>query len=372
MPFDSLIRHLLAGKILKHRIIRANKCPLFLLLAPFISAEHGIEGRLYFMQKDSNVPDDDFYLIIALQLSESTDIVGVAIQCLELFDHLFKSTLENIRKELMQLQTQDFLWVPNYVDSHQQKFWDNVHRFGTQWFRPYPLCCKEHDKHKLCNGCKQDKSSGLPFVSLGPVIEVGLRCQVSLSECNKQKASLSEYRISVRDHPCLKAGVLFAPHVSSEGMLLADKFPAIKAIYSDEQHFLHTVFTLGQLEEVMLPKAIDYFCQNEEATVYQILWRSRHGTAYIQVERASMFMPSTRQMFHGAKRRKLLQGQDEMLECVTYRASRFLELWATYAPIQLHGSIMDSYEEIKENRSSTSLPPEILDRICTMDPSAKD
>jgi hypothetical protein len=155
-------------------------------------------------------------------------------------------------------------------------------------------------------------------------------------------------------------------------MLLVDTFPAIAAMYSEEQHCLHTVFTLGQLEEIMLPKAVDYFCQNEEATVYQILWRSRHGTAYIQVERASMFMPSTRQMFHGAKRRKLLQGQDEMLECVTYRASRFLELWATYAPIQLHGSIMDSYEEIKENRSSTSLPPEILDRICTMDPSAKD
>jgi hypothetical protein len=42
MPFDPLIRHLLAGKILQHRIIRANKCPLFLQLAPFISAEHGI------------------------------------------------------------------------------------------------------------------------------------------------------------------------------------------------------------------------------------------------------------------------------------------------------------------------------------------
>ena len=142
-------------------------------------------------------------------------------------------------------------------------------------------------------------------------------------------------------------------------MLLADKFPAIKAIYSEEQHFLHTVFTLGQLEEIMLPKAVDYFCQNEEATFYQILWRSsRHGTAYIQVEKARIFMPSTRRTFHGAKRRKLLQGQDEMLECVAYRYSRFLELWATYAPIQLHGSIMDSYEEIKENRSSTSLPPE--------------
>jgi hypothetical protein len=33
---------------------------------------------------------------------------------------------------------------------------------------------------------------------------------------------------------------------------------------------------------------------------------------------------------------------------------------------------MDWYEEIKENTSSTSLPPEILDHICTMYPSAKD
>ncbi|CAD6226990.1 unnamed protein product [Miscanthus lutarioriparius] len=142
MPFDSLIRHLLAGKILKHRIIRANKCPLFLLLAPFISDEHGIEGRLYFMQKDCNVLDDEFCLAVSLQLSESTDIVGVAIQCLQLFAPLFMSMVENIRKELMQLPTQDFSWVPNYVDSRQPKFWDNVNKFGTQWFRSNPLCCK--------------------------------------------------------------------------------------------------------------------------------------------------------------------------------------------------------------------------------------
>jgi hypothetical protein len=105
------------------------------------------------------------------------------------------------------------------------------------------------------------------------------------------------------------------------------------------QHCLHTVFSLGQLEEIMLPKAIDYFCQNEEATVYQMLWKSRHGNAYIQVERASMSMPSTWQTFHGAKRRKLLQGQNEELDFITYRVSRFIELWSAYAPIQLHGFI---------------------------------
>ena len=88
---------------------------------------------------------------------------------------------------------------------------------------------------------------------------------------------------SLHDHPYQRAGVLFAPHGSSEDMLLVDKFPAIAATNSEEQHSLHTVFTLGQLEEIMLPEAIDYFCQHEKAAVYQMLWRSRHGTAYIQV-----------------------------------------------------------------------------------------
>lgn len=34
------------------------------------------------------------------------------------------------------------------------------------------------------------------------------------------------------------------------------------------------ISSFGQLEEIMLPKAIDYFCKNEKATtIYQMLWR---------------------------------------------------------------------------------------------------
>jgi len=44
--------------------------------------------------------------------------------------------------------------------------------------------------------------------------------------------------------------------------LLLDKLPTIATMYSEEQHCLHTICTFGQLGEMMLPKAIDYFCQN--------------------------------------------------------------------------------------------------------------
>uniref|UniRef100_A0A0A9DGV1 Uncharacterized protein n=1 Tax=Arundo donax TaxID=35708 RepID=A0A0A9DGV1_ARUDO len=323
MPFDPLIRNLFTGKKLYHKVIRANKCPLFVLWAPFITAGHGIEARLIFMQKDGNVPEDDFYLSVMLQLSESTDIVGIVIKCLELFAPLFKSTVETIRKELMQLPIQDFSWVP-YVDSHNKEHWDILHGFGTQWFRPNPLCCKQRDQHKFCHGSKLDKS-GVPDVSLEPVIEVHLHCQVSLSEYNKQRTSLPECKNS----PYLKAGLLFTPHGSSEDMLPADISSAVVAVDDEEQHCLHTDITLEQLEEIMLPKAINYFHQNTKGTVYQILWKSKHGTAYINAEKASVIMPRTRRMFPGAKERKLLQRQESWAHVI----SNFLNIWATHAPV---------------------------------------
>lgn len=164
MPFHPLNRHLLAGKKLHHRIIQENKRPLFLLLVVFIASEYGIVARLVIVPKDGNVAEDDFLLTLILQISESTDIVGITMKCVDLFAPLFKSTVETIRKELMQLPTEGFSWVPN-VDTHQKEHWHNILSLGTQCFRPNPLCCKQHDQHKLGHGSKLD-ILGLRDVSL--------------------------------------------------------------------------------------------------------------------------------------------------------------------------------------------------------------
>ncbi|XP_062188487.1 uncharacterized protein LOC133891758 [Phragmites australis] len=336
MPFNSLIKHLFAGEELHHKIVRGNEYPLFLLsVVPFSTAEHGIEASLIFIQKDSNAPENNFFLSVMLQLSESTDIVGITIECLKLYSPHFKSTVEIIKKELTRLPMQDLSWVP-YVDSCQRKHWDNLHSFSSQWFRPNPLCCMQHDQHKLCRSTKLD-TSGLPGVSLEPIIEVNLQCQVSLSEYNKQRTSLSECKTSLQDSPHLKAGLLFTPHGYLEDMA-ADRSSAIAVTYGKEQHGLRTESTLRQLEEIMLPKAVDYFCQNTEATVYQMLWKSRHGCVYIQVEKETM---STRRTFGGARKRKLFQRQDQKLGNGTDVICHFLDLWAAHVPIRLRGSIVD-------------------------------
>ncbi|XP_062189349.1 uncharacterized protein LOC133892527 [Phragmites australis] len=258
-----------------------------------------------------------------LQLSESTDILGIAIKCLQLFTPLFKSTVEIIRNKLIQLPTQDLSWVP-HVDSRQKEHWDNLHSFRTQWFRPNPLCCKHLDQHELRCSSNIDTSK-LPDVSLEPVIEVNLQCHVSLSGGN----------ISAQGSKHLIAGLLFMPHGSSEDLLPADKSSAIAVIDGEEKRCLHTVITLEQLEEIMLRKAIDHFRQNAEATVYQMLWKSKHNTAYIQVEKASTKMQSTGKLIRGARNGNM--SRQYVQACVI---PHFLNMWVAQAPIWLQGSIV--------------------------------
>jgi len=125
MPFNPFIKNFFSGKKLQHKIDQGNETTFFVLWLPFITAEHGIEVSLVFIQKDVNAPENNFYFSIMLQLSESTDILGIAIKCLQLFTPLFKSKVEIIRNKIMQLPTQDFSWVP-LVDSRQKEHWDNL------------------------------------------------------------------------------------------------------------------------------------------------------------------------------------------------------------------------------------------------------
>jgi hypothetical protein len=348
MSIDSFVKHLFAGKELQHKIVRGNEYPLFLLwLEPFFMEEHGIEACLVFIKKDRNALEDEFFFSLILQLSESTDIVGIAVKCLQLFPPHFQPTVDTIKKELIQLPTQDFSWVP-YVDLWHRKHWDNLLNFSTQWFRPNPLCCKQDDQHKL----QHISNLGTVDASLDSIIEVNLQCQISLSESeyNKQRTSLSECKYSLRDCQKLKAGLLFTPHGSSENMLPADRSSTIAPIFRRGQHCEQTDITLEQLKEIMLPKAIDYFQQNTEATVYQILWKAIHGTAYIHFGKPSMEAPGARRTFKGARKRKLVKRKDQDLQHRTRMISHLLDLWAAHAPVRLRGLILDWVQKEKESQ----------------------
>lgn len=351
MPFESLVRNLIAGKELRHKIVRGNEYPLFQLwLAPIRNPVHGIDVSLTFIQYDGT-PEGNICFSLAVQLSESIDIVGIAVKCLQLLAPHFRCNFENITNELTNLPTQDFSWGANFYSYHKEH-WDKLNGFLSQLLRPNPFCCKEHGQYDVSHFSNLD-TAGVSDVFLEPVISFGLHCQVSLPVHRKQKTPLSEDLISLQDYPYLKAGISFLPHGSLEDILPANTSSKIAAIVCKEQHLLDTDITLEQLEEIMLPKAIDYFRQNAEAMVYQIPWKSKHGYALIQFEKPCMSTWRSnirrRSTFGGSRKRKLFQGDDdEEFIRGRIRLCHWLDLWFTHVPVRLRRPLMNWIRKEKE------------------------
>ncbi|PVH63368.1 hypothetical protein PAHAL_2G014200 [Panicum hallii] len=336
IPFYSLVNNIFAGKELHHKIIGGNQHPAFeLWLAPFGTTEHGTEASLIFIQTDDSPSVGNIYFSIVLQVPESTDIFGTAIQCLQLFAPYVKCTVENIMKELTQLPTQCLSWVPSVYSNQQDRV--RLQNRASQWMRPNSLCCKKHHQHELQH-ISNPGMVGWSDAFLEPVTEVNLQCQVSLSPYNKQKTLPFEDTLSLQDSSYLKAGIYFAPHRSLGHMLPANRSSEIVAIVGEDQHCLHVDVTLEQLEGIMLPKAIDYFHKNTEATIYKMIWKSKHSSALIQVEKASM---STQNFFFFLGKRKLLQGQDKEFIRGKFMISHLFYLWRVHVPVQLISAFKD-------------------------------
>jgi len=212
MPIESLVKNLFAGNELHHKIIRGNKYPSFQLwLVPIRTSEYGTTVGLTFVQYDGT-PKGNIFFTLAVQLSESTDIFGIAIKCLQFFAPHFKCTFQNIRNELSQLPTQEFSWGPS-IYSYHKEHWDKFNSFTSQWARPNPFCCKQHGLHEVRRISNIDMA-GLSEVLLEPVINFNLYFQVSMSVYSKHKTSMFEDIISLQEYPYLKVGISYAPHGS--------------------------------------------------------------------------------------------------------------------------------------------------------------
>ncbi|TVU40679.1 hypothetical protein EJB05_14149, partial [Eragrostis curvula] len=164
---------------------------------------------------------------------------------------------------------------------------------------------------------------------------------------------LSEDVIALQDAPYLKAGILFAPHRSLKGILPANKSSSIVAVVGKEQCCLHTDITFQQLKEIMLPKAIDYFDQNANATVYQMIWKSEHGSAVIFYEKAYMstvrISMETRRSFARARKRKVSQRKD-LEHNRTRMIPDLLQLCSVHMLIRLQSIFIDWMQKEKERQ----------------------
>uniref|UniRef100_A0A0E0D9Y1 Uncharacterized protein n=1 Tax=Oryza meridionalis TaxID=40149 RepID=A0A0E0D9Y1_9ORYZ len=256
--FDPLIAHLFARKSLRYQTLHDGSQYHFFSIRPMSFEERGLEAMLFFVFQDCKVPKNSFRLGFILRLSESTNVMGITVKCLQSVTPHFKSIAEIVVKELTQLPTQDFSWLPPYHEYGSMEHWDNVQTTLTQWFRPDPLCCSK-GYIPACSS-SYTKSSSLSSIFPEPVIQ-------------DQNIKISA-----------NAAESYAINYPRQSTTQLDEMLLPKAINYPRQ-------STTQLDEMLLPKAINYLYHNAEATTYQMYWKSKHGSAHLSVEKTSMATP---------------------------------------------------------------------------------
>ena len=187
MFFNHLISKLLRGKSLRYQAFQGSRF-YFLGIRPMSSPDRGVEAMVGFVCHDFRELTKGFNLGFMLRLSESTDVFGVIIKCMQSVAPHFKFAAEGVKRELIQLPTQDFSWVTQspYGES---AYWVNVHNTLTRWFRPNPLCCNQHEQNlsvsSRTNKTAPSSSRLLSTIFPEEVISVFLQCHVSLSDDHK-------------------------------------------------------------------------------------------------------------------------------------------------------------------------------------------
>ncbi|RCV09304.1 hypothetical protein SEVIR_2G021700v4 [Setaria viridis] len=344
MFFNHLIGNLLRGKFLRYQAFQGSRF-YYLGIRPMSSPERGVEAMIGFVCQDFKDPTKGFRLGSILRLSESTDIFGVIIKCMQSFAPHFKFAAEGVKRELIQLPTQNFSWATQspYGES---AYWVNVYNTLTQWLQPNPLCCDQHEQNLYVSSrtnCTAASSSRL-LSTIFPeeVISVWLQCHVSLSDdhkCIPNSAAEHEGSSSVNsDMLPLKLGVLFIPHDSPEDIETESESYALEVIDEEVQEMVHRNACLQVIDEKLLPKAIDYLYQNKESRMYQMCLKSRHGTANFCVEKTSARRSKTSRSRIWDKR--VVQHRDDYgVEGWKEVSKDLLKLWVVRSSDEMEGSI---------------------------------
>ncbi|CAL5091783.1 unnamed protein product [Urochloa decumbens] len=293
MFFNHLIGNLLKGKTLRYQAFQGSRFYYF-GIRPMSSPERGVEAMIGFVCQDFKEPIKGFSIGFMLRLSESTDVFGVIIKCMQSVAPHFKLAAEGVKRELIQLPTQDFSWVTQSPYG-ETAYWANVHNTFTQQFRPNPLCCQQHEQNlsvsPKTNSTAASSSRILSTIFPEEVMLVFLQCHVSLSNDYKyilnSAAGLGSSSVMNSDIPALKLGVLFLPHDSSEDIETESESYVLEVIDEDVQKMVHRNACLQDIDDKLLPKAIDYLYENKESRMYQMCLKSRHGTANLCVDKTS-------------------------------------------------------------------------------------
>ncbi|RCV09310.1 hypothetical protein SETIT_2G017000v2 [Setaria italica] len=261
---NPLVWQLLEGKTLEYKMVQGSilRC---LHIQSMCVEGRGVEATLEFCYEDRKTPMTSFSLMLMLRLSESTDIIGTAIRCLQSFTSSMKDVAEAVMRELTQLPQQDI------SHSHAASYFiiKDLCSYDTHFWRPDPLCCKP-------DGCPTSYiPSELSCKFPEQVILIHIKCYVSAFECSSLHNTANATARNLVGHwPPLKLEVGFAPHLFQECM---QGRTSVEIIGGKAEHINDS---LQQMDKMVRRNAINrYICQ-PDLMDYRMGWNPGHGAAY--------------------------------------------------------------------------------------------
>lgn len=332
MFFNPLIGDLLAGKTLRYQALLGGSKFYYLGVRPTTFADRGVEAILGFAYHDIKEPAKSFNLRLVLRLSESTDIFRIIMKCMEsAMPRFMAAAAEDVRRELIQLPTQDFFCVTRFL-YREREYWVDVHNMLTRLVRPDPLCCGDHDHDDHAVTSSNGNSSGprrLACMYPEEVIVVYLQSHISLSDQQKSRQSTATQH-GTRRYPNsgsgpLKLGIIFSPHTSPRRIEPSAERCAFEAIDGKEQEKVHSNVWLQDVDEKLLPGAIDRLCQNSESKMYQMCLTSSHGSVHLCIEKTTTMVQSagrTARLQSQANNRKAVEILSPTIDEILYTVLR--------------------------------------------------
>ncbi|KAF8731318.1 hypothetical protein HU200_016372 [Digitaria exilis] len=273
---NPLISHLLQGKTLKHEMKQESEFRYFHIW-PICLEQRGVEAQLQYLYVDHNALEKSFVTNLLLRLSESIDLVGVAIKCLQSMTSLFNLAAETASGELTLLAN-----LHDISQSYDPPMagMQELHAESTRFWRPDPVCCKE-DGHRppVRNMVLSELSHRFPE----QVIVFSFTCclpALELSMCSSSYETGTSI-MTHRQQP-LQVAVGFVPHITID--VQQAKYATERV--GDHEESIYDV-SMQQVAETSRSNAINCFSSQLEFTGYARLWRSKHGGASFVVQKRS-------------------------------------------------------------------------------------
>lgn len=279
---NPIVRHLLEGKTLTYHSEQGNLLR-HLYIRPTYSDERGVEAALAYRYEDSTMAEKCFLLGLILRLTESTDLVEVAIKGLQLLlASQFKLAVEYAMGELTLLSNlQDIahLHGPLWVGIQE------LHVMHTQIARPDPACC-QGSRHGLC-AANNNVSSELADIFPDQIIALGFQCYISapvesktrtssFHECGRRRSKNRGWK-----PPPLVLTAAFMPHAVTQTQ---DSY-ALEIIGDATEY--RNASSIQQVAETVQSSAVNCFSHQPELPKYGMDWFGKHGFAWFVVEKSS-------------------------------------------------------------------------------------